>query len=200
MIATQWRRSALALMARMAGAALVAQLAAGVAWAAEGAAAGGDPWRALLWKTVNFAVLIGLLWYFGRKPLHALLYGSARASRAEFDEHNDWARQAEDDLAEQRRRIDELQAELQRLLGEARDEARSEHERLLGEARGQAERIKAAVQVQMEQEFNKARKELQAELAGQTVRLAEQLITRRLDEPARKRLMSQAVEQLGART
>jgi F-type H+-transporting ATPase subunit b len=200
MIATQWRHPALAFVVRVAGAALVAQLAAGAAWAAEGGAAGGDPWRALLWKTVNFVVLVGLLWYFGRKPLHALLSGSARAVRTEFDEHNDWARQAEEDLAEQRRRIDDLQAELQRLLGEAREEARAEHERLVAEARSQAERIKASVQAQMEQEFNKARKELQAELAGQTVRLAEGLIARRLDEPARERLLSQAVEQLGARS
>ena len=117
---------------------------------------------------------------------------------AELDLQRRIAREAEEALTEQRSRIEQLQSELERMLGEARDEARQEHARLIEEARVHAERIKGAVQMQTEHEMNKARKELQVELAEQTVRLAEQMIGQRLDDGSRQRLTSQAIDQLGA--
>jgi F-type H+-transporting ATPase subunit b len=197
MIATQRRRSTAAFLGRVAAAALAAQLVGAAAWASEGGA-GGNPWLPLLWKAINFALLVGIIWYYGRKPVRAMLVGAARQARVTLDEHRDWARQAEEELAEQGRRIAGLQSELERLLEESRQEARQEHDRLLAEARSAAERIKGAVQMQVEHELNRSRKELQAALADQTVRLAEQLIIQRLDAPARNRIVTQAIEQLGA--
>ena len=197
MIVTERRRAAVARAGRLLGAAGMVHLAAGAAWAAEGGGQ-GDPWLDLLWKAINFAVLVGVIWYFGRKPLANLLRGAAQAAQAALSQPRERARQAEAELAEQRRRIGNLQAELQRLQGEAREEARAEHERLLAEGRVQAGRIKATVRLQVEQEFAKARKELQAELARQTMRLAEEMIAGRLDDATRQRIVARAIDELGA--
>lgn len=168
------------------------------AWAAEGGGAHGDPWMELLWKAVNFLVLAGVLWYFGRKPLANMLRGAAQEARAELEARREAAHRAETDLTRQRDRITNLQAELERMAGAARGEAQAEHARLLAEARAQAERIRTTVHMQMEQEFSKARKALQAELAQQTVRLAEELIRQRMDDAGRQRIVTQAIDQLGA--
>lgn len=199
MIATQRRRPILALTGRVVGVAVAAQLVACVAWASEGAPA-GNPWMTLLWKAINFAALVWLLWFFGRKPLRQLLGSAATQAQVEMDEQRQFAQHAEDDLAEQRRRIESLEAELQRMLAETREDTRQEQERLVAEARTQAERIKAGVQQQMEQEFAKARKELQAELANETVRLAESIVRQRMDDASRERLTTRAIEQLGSRS
>ena len=199
MIAMERCRAAAARAGRVLGAAAAAQLAASAAWAAEAEGAGhGDPWLALLWKAVNFAVLVGLIWYFGRKPIAGMARRAARASQAALSERREHTRQAEAELAEQRHRIESLQAELERLQGEARDEARVEHDRLLAEARAQGERIKVTARQQVEQEFAKASKELQAELASQTIRLAEQMIAKGLDDAARQRIVTRAIDELGA--
>lgn len=199
MIETQRRRPFLALTGRVMGAAMAAQLIAGVAWASEGAPT-GNPWLGLLWKTVNFVVLVWILWYFGRKPVKALLGNAAVQSQVEMDEQRQFAQEAQDDLTQQRKRIENLEAELQRMLAETREETRAEQARLVAEARDQAERIKAGVQQQMEQEFAKARKDLQAELADQTVRLAETIVRQRMDDTSRERLTSRAIDQLGSGT
>jgi F-type H+-transporting ATPase subunit b len=198
MTRTRWGLSAAALAGRLAGPAAALQLAAGLAWAAEGEGGGANPWMALLWKSVNFAVLVLGIWYFGRKPIGNMLRGAAQAAQAALAGQRERARQVEVELEAQRRRIEGLEADLARMAAEARAEAELERARLVAEAHEHAERIKRGTAVQVEQEFNKARKELQAELAAETVRLAEALIRGRMDERGRQRLATRAIEQMGA--
>lgn len=198
MMQSWWRRLPPAVFGRAVALATAAQLGvAGTALAEEGGG-GGNPWMALAWKAVNLAVLLGLIWYFGRKPIGAMFRGAAKQAREALEERRAQASGAQAQLADQRRRIEGLEAELERMAAEARAEAQSEHERLVNEARAQAERIKTTVGMQVEQELAKARKELQAELANDTVRLAEEMIRQRMDDDSRKRVVSRAIDQLGA--
>lgn len=202
MIVTERGRHPLVPGGRAVAAAVLAQLApwalgATPALAAEGGS--GNPWMDLLWKAVNFLVLAGIIYYFARKPVGNLMRGAAKESKDTLDEQRERAAGAEAEAAEQRRRIENLEADLQRMLNESREEARSEHERLVAEARNQSERIRHAVSTQVEQEFNKARKELQAELAQETVRLADTMIRERMDDRRREQAADRAIEQLGAR-
>ncbi len=80
----------------------------------------------------------------------------------------------------------------------AREEAAEEGRRMIVGARAHAERIKAQIRLQLEQEMNKARKELQSELAGETVKMAEGLLTGRLDEKGRAALVDKTIAQLGS--
>lgn len=183
------------------GAACIAgMLLSGPVLTASGAegGAGGNPWMDLLWKAVNFVILVAVIGYFARKPVANMLKGATQSTKAALDGTRESALAARSELDEQRRRIENLEAELERLRGEALAEARVERERLLAEARAGAERIKAAVQVQVEQEFNKARNELKRQLAVDTVAQAEALIRARLDAEGQQRLASRAIDRLGA--
>ncbi len=200
MILTRWSRVAAALAGSVAGLAVLVQLAAGAAWAAEGGAGGGHPWRDLGWKAVNFLILAWLLWRYARKPVAGMLQAAASEAQKALGTRQEAARKAEAELAAQRDRIANLEAELQRLLGEARAEAVQEHARFVAEARVQTGRLKTATGLQVEQEFSKARKELQIELAQETVRLAEAMIRQRLDDASRQRFVAQAIAQMEAGT
>jgi F-type H+-transporting ATPase subunit b len=191
-------RAAVARMGLGVGVVGAALFAASAAWADE-AEVHGNPWLPLLWKTINFVLLMAIIWYYGRKPAATFLRGAAQAAQAVLGEPRERVRAAEAELAAQRKRIGDLESELERLLAEAREEARREYERVIAEAHVQAERIKAGVQAQVELEFGKARKELQAELARQTVRLAEEMISRRMDAAAQQRIVTEAIESLGTR-
>ncbi len=187
------------LCLRGAGAALAAlALPAPAVLAAEGG--GGDPWLELLWKLVNFLVLAGIIYHFGRRPIADLFRGAAERAKGLLDSARQEARQTEDALAEQKRKIDGLQAELERWLAEAREDARQEQERLTGEARETAERIRVQTHHLVQQEFRKARADLQRELAGETVRLAEGMIRQRLDDAGQERLVDATIDQLGSRS
>lgn len=175
-----------------------------LALAAEGGAPSSclgstDPWIVLACKGGNFLVLVGLLFLFARKPLARLFRGAAERTRSEVESVRDAARSAEEELAAQKAKIANLQAELERMSEAARAEARAESERILAEARAQAERIKAQMKVQVEQEFNKARAELRRQIAGDTIQLAEKRIRQQLDGKGRERLADAAIDRMEGR-
>jgi len=171
-------------------------LGAAPAWAAgEGSA---NPWMDLLWKTINVVVLLGLLHVFARKPLLNFFRGAASGLKKGLQGTRDAAAKAESEMVEQKRKIEGLQAELERLVVEARQEAQNERDRLVAEARAQTDRIMEQMRGQVEQEFSKARIALRRQLADETLQLAEKMIVERLDDTARERLVGTTIEQLGS--
>lgn len=175
----------------------IAATTASPALAAE--AGGGDPMMDFLFKVINFVVLAAILVYFARKPLAKMLRGAVQGARSELETAREAARAAEAKLAEQKSRIENLEADLTRLREEAREESRAESARIIEEAHTQAERIKAQIQMQVEQEFNKARAELKRQLADQTIQLAEANIEANMDAPRREALAQEAIQQMGER-
>lgn len=165
------------------------------------ASAGGpaNPMMDFAFKVLNFVVLMALLVYFAKKPLANMLRGAAEGARSELETAREAARAAEAELAGQKSRIENLEADLARLRDEAREESRIESARLIEEARAQGERIKAQIHLQVEQEFNKARAELKRQLADQTIQLAEAQIEEQLDGVRREALAGAAIQQMGER-
>ncbi len=176
---------------------LAAELVPGEVWAAGGA--NGSPWMDLLWKTVNFAVLVGLIVYFARKPVAGFLARRAREDRAGLDAARTEAEDTAQQLAEQKQRIDAMESELSRMIDEARADGQEERRQLMAESEAHARRIKEQTQLQVEQELRKARNALQAQVAEETVRVAESLIKDRLDGGRQGQLVDEYVQQLGER-
>lgn len=176
-------------------------LAAGMALGAEEAAGHGEatPWLDLLWKTVNFVVLIAILVYFGRRPIGNWLGGAARQARTSLEETREAARQAEADLAEQKDKMANLQAELERMASEARANAQAERDRLIEQARADAERLREQARQQIEAEFRQARLQLKRELADEMTRHAESLIRERMTAQTQDKLVTDYIDALGAR-
>lgn len=171
-------------------------LGASPVWAAEGGSA--NPWMDLLWKAINLLALLVLLHLFARKPLLNMFRAVAEGTKQGLSSQREDAEQAKREQVAQKEKIAGLQAELERLVAEARKEATDERDRLIEEARGQAGRIAENTRQQVAQEFSKARIELRRQLAEETVKLAEKMITERLDDSARERLVGTTIEQLGA--
>jgi len=163
-------------------------------------AAGGpsaDPWGDLMYKAINFAILVGLLVFFLRKPISGFFRGSAADGRRLLEETRKRAEEAENELARQKEKITGLQAELERLRAEAQGEAKANQERMTQLAREQAERITQQTQQQVEQEVTKARHTLRSELAAQTMKLAEEMLNTRLDDKQRDTLVDNSIDRLG---
>jgi F-type H+-transporting ATPase subunit b len=173
---------------------------AGTALAAEdGEAAAGNPWLGLLWKAINFVVLVALLYYFARKPVRAMLVQAAERLKHTVEGSRTETRVAEQELAEQKRKIDGLQAELASMIDQTRKDAEEDKRLLSEEALAQAERIKTQMLLQIEQEFAKATSELKAQIADEMVRKAEEMIRKELDGKADARIVDAFIAQLEER-
>ena len=167
--------------------------------AAAGAAGGedhGNPWWDLLWKTVNFAILVGLLYFFLRKPVGRALRGAAQRARQALSDSRESAEVTSQRLEDQRKNIANLHLELERLKEDARAETAAEAERLKRDAESLAERLKLQVQQQVEQAGNQALETLRGELADGAVNAAEVLIRERMDNAAQKRLVQEHIDGL----
>lgn len=190
-----------ATAARLALAGIVtAWLAAG--WPASVLAAEegqGHPWLDLLWKAVNLAVLVGVIVYFGRKPIAAALRALAKETYDRWSKAHQAAEATQADLAAQRKQIEGLEGELKRMAGDASADAEREHARVVQEARQQAERIMTLARGQVEQEMAKARTELRQQLAEETMRLAQQMIEKQATPDQRKKLMEAYLREMETR-
>jgi F0F1-type ATP synthase membrane subunit b/b' len=187
--------------AALAAAALLATPA--VLWAAEegheAAAAHGNPWLDLLWKAINLAVLVAIIYWAARRPIAKGLANLAKTTRDSFLATRKSAEEADAALVEQKRKITALAQDLARMVAEARADVEREKQRAQAEAQAHAAKVAEAIQQQIEQEVAKARTALRAELAAQTVKLAEELIRKQVSPEEQKRLVNEYLQQLGAR-
>lgn len=153
----------------------------------------------LVWKGVNLAVLLSIIVYFARKPVASFFRGAAAGQKESYDAVRKEADHSAAELEAQKTRIAGLESELERMVEAAKADAAEEREQLSRAAEAQAERIRTQARIQVEQEFNKATMALKAQLADDAVRLAEELIRSRLDDDRRQQLVSDYIQQLGAR-
>jgi len=159
----------------------------------------GNPWLDLLWKAVNLAVLVGLIVYFGRRPVASALRALAKEALDRWSGAHQAAQAAQADIAAQRKQIEGLAGELKRMTADAGADAERESARMTQEARQQAERIMALAGEQVEQEMAKARTELRQQLAEETLRLAQQMIEQQTTPDQRKRLMEAYLREMETR-
>jgi F-type H+-transporting ATPase subunit b len=171
-----------------------------VAWSqgAEPAAKQEDsePRRDLLYKTINFAILVGGLGYVLRKPMAEFFRSRSASIQKALDE----ARKALDASQSQLQAVEEklrgLEAEIAGFRASAVREMEAESQRWQQTIAEEAARILESARAQAEMAVRGAKLELKNYTAGKAVALAEDLIRTRLDDPGRRRLVSQFVASL----
>ena len=180
---------------------LVAALLGAILWATPALASegGGDPWMDLIFKGVNFAVLMALLFWFLRKPIPAFLRSNAERVKTELEHSRAAHAKAQKELAEQKRLIESLETELKKMAELARADAEKEKAYLVAEAEKQAERIKTQLRLQMEQEVLSASIALRKEIAEEMSRVVEKVLPGRVDQTASTKLFKEFMTHLEAR-
>ena len=147
---------------------------------------------------LDFLVFVGILVYFGRKPIAAMLdkrYADVAKEIAAAKELRD-AAQAKYD--EYRKRIEGLEEELARTLAEVRQGTEVEMRRILEDAQAQVDKITAEEHLRLEQESKRLREELQREAATLALQMAERTLQQRLDPAAQQRLLDRALHDIEA--
>jgi len=135
-------------------------------------------WLQLLLQFVNFAILVGALGYFLRKPLKDYLLRRRQAVKDRLEEAERMLAEAAKLKAASQERLSNLGAEIEALRSRAAEEAEKERQKILDEARRLASRIREQAHLAYEQEMREAMAKIRAEVAERTVRAAEESIRR----------------------
>lgn len=163
------------------------------AFASEGAAgAVGD----VVVRIVNVALLLGVLWYFGRKPISAFFRERRMKIEADVEASARLRAEAEERHAHWQRKLANLDAELDQIRATARDRAEVEGQRVLEDARASAERIRRDARSAIDQELRRAREELRREASDLSVELAGDLLRRQVTDADRDRLLDEFIAKI----
>lgn len=150
---------------------------------------------AFMWHTLNFIVLIGLLYKFLYTPMVGML--DERTKRIE--ESLAAAERAQAQVAQADRERDELLTSTRREIQEMMTTAQQVAERIQSEARASAQaesqRIIETARQEADAERAQAMAELRREVASLAVQAAERIISRNLDDQAQRQLVDEFLDE-----
>lgn len=146
---------------------------------------------------INLAIIIAVLFYFGRKFLGDNL--SKRRSQIEEEIANaeQRAQKATAELKEAERKLAEAQKEIENIRNSAQESAKKAKERILAENTQEVERIKQAAVQDLDAEQERAISEIKQYIARLALEKVESELRNRLDQSAQTKLIDRSLAQLG---
>jgi F-type H+-transporting ATPase subunit b len=153
-------------------------------------------WRNFIYRIMNFAVYIALLYFLLRKPVSAFLGGRRDGIARQVEYLETQARNYEEQAKVMRRKIYELTADREEALKRYEAEGAKERERIVAEATKAAELIVQRTATAMEQEIKAARRILTVEAGRLAMDLARDLLAKSVTSEDQARLAHEFVEQV----
>ncbi len=146
-------------------------------------------------QLVSFLILLGLLVYFGYKPIRKML--DERANRIEESMEQAEATKQEYERAKVavQEQISKARQEGQALISQATQIGDRLKEEAKEEARKEAQTIVARTRVELERERDKAIDDLRREFADTAILAAEKVINETLDKEKHRKLIEEALEE-----
>lgn len=153
--------------------------------AAVGASEGGhDDQRAKLinfaWKSLDFAVLAGLIYWLVGKKAKDFFAGRRENIGKALAEAASAREEAERKFREYESKLDKANAEIVELTKMIEEQGLAEKQKIIREANAIAEKIKEDAKLRMEQEFKKAKHQLRLEAVRYSTQMAETLLRKNI--------------------
>jgi len=150
-------------------------------------------------RLVNFAIIAAVVVYFMRKPA-ADFFKNRTSEIAKALEESKLARErAIAALAEMDRKIKDLEAEMGRLVADARNRGEKDKEALIVEGGKVAQDVQAQVKQGIDIELQKARTTLAVEAALLSLELAEGKIKEKISSQDQERIVKEYISKVGGK-
>lgn len=168
----------------------------GVAPASGDEADHGNAMMDTIWQGVNLAIVLGVIFYFGRKPVSDYFASRRGGIQTELDEAAKLLAMAEQRNSELQRRLVDLSSEVDGIQEAANRRAEEESERILAEARATAERIRSDAKAAVSQELHRAKLALREEAANLAMDIAVRKLDEQVGDADRERLMDEFITRI----
>jgi F-type H+-transporting ATPase subunit b len=131
---------------------------------------------ALLIQFINFAILVGIIVKFGKKPFKDYLKKRHETVKTAIEDGERALKEAEEVKAAYVEKLSKLEEEVEAFRAKAVKEAEAEKKKILDEAHGLASRIREQARLAYEQEMKEAMAKVRAEVAERTIKAAEETV------------------------
>jgi F-type H+-transporting ATPase subunit b len=153
-------------------------------------------WGALLWPTVNFAILVGGLWYFFATPVANYLRDRHSAIRKDLVDAANVKAAAAAQLEEIDRKLHALPGEIETLRRRGGEEIAAEEARIAKLAAAERERLLEQTRREIDLQVRLAKRELVEHAADLAVQLAGERIERQMTPADQQRLAEKYVNEV----
>lgn len=153
------------------------------AYAAGGGEAGGHEgpnWLNFFWRSVNFLVLAGIIYWLLAKKTKEFFAGRQGGIRTALADAAAAREAAEKKFREYSTKLDKATEEIEQISEMIRSQGLAEKERIIVEARKEAEKMKDDTKTRIEQEFKKASQQLRSETVRLSTQMAEELLKKHI--------------------
>jgi F-type H+-transporting ATPase subunit b len=173
---------------------VVILLCSGVAFASGGGERSqAEIIKEMIYQAANLALLLGVIVYFGRKPISEFFETRRSGIQSELSQAAELLAEAEHRNADLQRRLVDLSTEVEGIKDAAGRRAEDEAARILDDARAAASRIRSDAQAAISQELRRAQSELREEAADLALELATRKLTEEVVDSDRERLVDEFI-------
>jgi len=163
---------------------------------AAGGSDGGSPLMNFVWKTLNVAVLVAIIYKFARKPVASALNSTALSVKQVVDDARSAEEKISAELSGMRIKISDLEKEAAEMVASAKKDAENEKARIIEEGKQELVRMKEQARFTLEQERRKAEDDLRNWVAEESVNLAEGKLKKEMNQKHQVKLVKDYMDQL----
>lgn len=168
-------------------------LVATVALAAEHAEGGhpGINWSDLIFRLINFAIFVAVIWKFAGKKVAELFRGRREQIETQLSDFTVRRQEAEARLKDVEASIANLEAERAKVLEEYKAQGESLKKAIIEKAEADAAKIVATAEATSAQERRSAEKRIRAEVAELVIDAAEKMLAEKLGQEEHEKLVDE---------
>ena len=149
-----------------------------IVMASGGGGEEGPNWVDFGWRSLNFIVLVGVLYYLLASKIKSFFGGRREEIKTALEEARLAKEAAERKFEEYATKLDKATEEIDGVYEMIKAQGQAEKEKILEDARKAAEKMKEDTQARIEQELKKASNQLRLEAVHLSVQLAEDILKR----------------------
>lgn len=174
-------------------------LTAGIACAFASEHGGQKHWTTDDWiRVMNFAVLAGALFFILKKPVADALNGRIEKIKTQLEDLEAQKLNAEKTLAEYESKIATLEDEVANIEAQYREQGEAAKQKILEAAKNSADKLEAQAKRNIENEFQRAKQELQAEIMTKALEKAEELVKKSISAEDQDQLVDEYLKKVVA--
>jgi len=160
---------------------------------------GGSHWQATdTYKVMNFAVLAIALVFLLKKPVSQALNARIQGIKEQLEELESQKKAAEDELANYSEKLATLEGEAETIVAEYVRQGEEAKARILAEAEKTAGKLEEQAKKNIENEFNKAKEDIQAEIIDKALLKAEEIIKSKISDEDQISLVDEYLDKVVA--
>jgi F-type H+-transporting ATPase subunit b len=156
----------------------------------------GNKWFDFAWKTFDFIVLVGFLYWLLAAKIKEFFVGRRKEIKESLENAAKQKTEAEKKYREYSEKIDKASLEIDGIFEMIKAQGVAEKQKIIDDAHKVAEKMKQDAQARIEQELQKASSQLRIEAVQLSVQMAEQILKRNITEKDHESMVKEFMDKV----